>query len=80
MRVTLQNCFGVRVVEQARHDASHNIGAEGATAACVSRRKLQLVRQIGERALNEGFCHLKLQAKNIAVFEGCGGSSLACLA
>ena len=48
-RVPPHNCFGVRVVEQARRDARHNVRAEGAAAAaCVERSKLQLVRKIGE--------------------------------
>ena len=63
-RVPPHNCFGVRVVEQARRDARHNVRVEGAAAAaCVARSKLQLVRKIGERAGVEGFCHLGLQAK-----------------
>ena len=55
-RVPLQNCFGARLVEQARHDARHNVRTEGAAAAaCVARCKLQLVRKIGERACVERF-------------------------
>jgi hypothetical protein len=61
-RVLLQNCFGARVVEQARRDARHNVRAEGA-AACVARSKLQLVHQIGESSGVERFCHLGLQPK-----------------
>ncbi len=61
-RVPLQNCFGVRVIEQARRDARHNVRAEG-TAAGVARSKLQLVHQIGDRAGVERYCHFGLQAK-----------------
>jgi len=65
----LQNCFGVRAVEQARRDARHNIRAEG-TAARIARSKLQLMRQISERAGFERFRHLGLQTK-LDVIKSC---------
>jgi hypothetical protein len=56
-RMPLQNFFGVLVVEQARYDARRSVCIEGAGAR-EAGSKVDLVRQIGERALGEWFVHL----------------------